>query len=463
MVSARDALETVDIGRRFSTIVPDVGRPADQYHRESRSRRVPAARADIAVPKSEFRTVESLRTPDQPNLVQRNEYLDESETFIPYSCQNIDEDDIASVSSVLRSECLTQGPAVTAFEKAFAERHQVAHAVAVSNATAGLHIGCLALGVGPSSRVWTSPNSFLASANCALYCGATVDFVDIDPVTRNMSVTALKEKLKGAERQGTLPNVLIPVDFAGLSCDLREMRALADRYGFSILEDASHATGATYLGRPVGNQWADLTVFSFHAVKIVTTAEGGLITTQDDALARKLRLLRSHGMTRDSKEMEGIAEGQWSYEQVELGYNYRLTDLQAALGSAQLKRLDSMHDRRIALAGRYDALLADLPLKLPARIPDRVSSWHLYAVEIDSTQTRRARADVFAAMRAAKIGVNVHYIPIHTQPHYRRMGFKYGDFPAAEAYYAQAISLPLYPALTEDQQQRVATTLAQVL
>lgn len=383
--------------------------------------------------------------------------------FLPYSCQDIDDDDIAAVIAVLRSEYITQGPAVTAFEQAFAEAHEVAHAVAVSNATAGLHIACLALGVGPGTRVWTSPNSFLASANCALYCGASVDFVDIDPATRNMSLEALQAKLAMAERNGTLPQVLIPVDFAGLPGDLREMHTLASRYGFRILEDASHATGASYLGRPVGSQWADLTVFSFHAVKIVTTAEGGLVATQDAELARQLRLLRSHGMTRDAAEMESPAEGPWVYQQVALGFNYRLTDLQAALGHSQLRRLAAMHAARIERADRYDRLLGGLPLKLPARQPDRVSACHLYAVEIDDARTPATRADVFAALRAAQIGANVHYIPIHTQPHYRRLGFKPGDFPAAERYYARAISLPLFPTLTDAQQDRVVGVLVEEL
>jgi UDP-4-amino-4,6-dideoxy-N-acetyl-beta-L-altrosamine transaminase len=384
-------------------------------------------------------------------------------SFIPYSCQNIDDDDIAAVTAVLRSDYLTQGPATPALEAAFAARHQAGEAVAVANATAGLHLACLALGVGPGSRVWTSPNSFLASANCARYCGAGVDFVDIDPATRNLSVAALRDKLAHAEANGTLPQLLIPVDFAGLPCDLRELRGLADRYGFAILEDASHATGASYLSQPVGSAWADATVFSFHAVKIVTTAEGGMVTTRDPDLARRLRLLRSHGMTRDTAEMEGPVEGAWYYEQVALGFNYRLTDLQAALGLSQLRRLDAMHRRRVALADRYDALLADLPLRLPARQADRLSSWHLYAVEIDAQRTAVERPAVFAALREAQIGVNVHYIPIHTQPYYRRLGFRRGDFPAAEAYYGRALSLPLFPALTEAQQARVADTLRSAL
>jgi UDP-4-amino-4,6-dideoxy-N-acetyl-beta-L-altrosamine transaminase len=380
-------------------------------------------------------------------------------SFIPYSCQTVEDEDIAAVTAVLRSEFLTQGPVTPAFERAFAERHAVPYAVAVSNATAGLHIGCLALGAGPGTSVWTTPNSFLASANCALYCGATVDFVDIDPMTRNMSVQALAAKLEFAQSEGTLPTVVIPVDFAGLPCDLREMRALADQFGFRILADASHATGASYLGRPVGSEWADATVFSFHAVKIVTTAEGGLVTTHDPVIARQLQRLRSHGMVRELDELTAPPEGPWVYEQQTLGFNYRMTEVQAALGLSQLQRLDLMHARRQALADRYDTLLADLPVIRPARLPDRVSAWHLYAIEIDATRTSRTRAEVFAALRAAQIGVNVHYIPIHTQPWYLALGFRPGDYPSAEHYYAHAISLPLFPRLTEDQQQRVVDTL----
>lgn len=382
---------------------------------------------------------------------------------IPYSCQNIDDSDIDAVVAVLRSEYLTQGPAVRSFENSFAERHKVAHAVTVANATAGLHIACLALDVGPGSNVWTSPNSFLASANCALYCGASIDFVDIDPSTRNMSVHALTRKLESAAQRNALPQVLIPVHFAGLPCDLSEIRVLADRYRFRILEDASHATGASYQNRPIGSTFSDVSVFSFHAVKVVTTAEGGMVTTQDRALANRLRLLRSHGMTRDSDDMQHAADGPWVYEQQMLGFNYRLTDLQAALGESQLRRLDTMQGERIALANRYDELLADLPLLLPARLPDRASAWHLYAIEIDDSRTNRKRAAVFAAMRASQVGVNVHYIPIHTQPYYATLGFKQGDFPAAERYYERAISLPLFPAMDHQQQDRVVTALRAAL
>lgn len=383
--------------------------------------------------------------------------------FIPYSRQNLSEDDVAAVVSVLRSEYLTQGPVVPAFEAAFADLHQVPHAVAVANATAGLHIACLALGVGPGKRVWTSPNSFLASANCALHCGAFVDFVDIDPQTRNMSVERLAAKLELARKAGTLPHTVIPVDFSGLPCDLQPIRELADSYGFRILEDASHATGASYHGKPVGSQYADASVFSFHAVKIVTTAEGGLITTRDPELAHKLRLLRSHGMTRTPGDMERASEGEWYYEQIALGYNYRITEVQAALGLSQLGRLSSMHEQRKRLAERYDRLLGLLPLILPCRQPDRDSAWHLYAVEIDDQRTSATRDAVFAAMRAARIGVNVHYIPIHTQPYYERLGFKTDDFPASVRYFRRALSIPLFPQLSHPDQDRVVEVLGNSL
>jgi len=381
---------------------------------------------------------------------------------IPYSCQQIDAEDIAAVSNALKGDFLTQGPTGPAFEEAFAAHHNVAHAIAVSNATAALHIGCLALGVGPESHVWTSPISFVASANCAVMCGAKVDFVDIDPASRNMSIAALSEKLERAERNGTLPDVLIPVHFAGYACDLLEMRALADRYGFRILADASHATGASYRGEPVGSQYADATVFSFHAVKIITSGEGGMVVTQDDALAQRLRLLRSHGVTRDPALMSGKAQDPWAYEQIELGFNYRLTDLQAALGHTQLGRLDEWRNRRESLAARYDALLADGPFGLPARSRDRRSSWHLYAIELGAG-LKIKRREIFDAMRAASIGVNVHYIPIHTQPFYAQRGFACGDFPAAEAYYARALTLPLFPAMAEGQQDRIVQTLLRLV
>lgn len=381
-----------------------------------------------------------------------------AEDFIPYSRQDISEEDIAAVAELLRSDFLTQGPKSADFESAFAARHEVAHAISVSNATAALHIGCLAMGVGPGSRVWTSPNSFVSSANCAVFCGAEVDFVDIDPVTRNMSVEALAAKLEAGDKAGELPDVVIPVDFAGLPCDLAAMRALADCYGFKILEDASHATGASYQGQPVGSAYADATVFSFHAVKIVTTAEGGMIVTQDERLAEKLRLLRSHGVTREEGLMQRTSEGGWYYEMVDLGWNYRLTDIQSALGLSQLSRMDAWREAREARADRYDALFSDGPFKLPARIEGSLSAWHLYAVEV-AAHAKQDRAAIFAGMREAGIGVNVHYIPIHTQPYYKGMGFRREQFPNSVSYYENAISIPLFPAMTDAQQDRVVDTM----
>lgn len=379
---------------------------------------------------------------------------------IPYSTQSIDESDLHAVRQALTSGWLTQGQAVPRFEDAFARIHGVAHAVAVCNATAALHIACLALGAGPGMRIWTSPNSFVASANCALYCGANVDFVDIDPLTRNMSAEALERKLRQAKNQGCLPGIVIPVHFAGLPCDLQRMRELADEYGFSIVADASHAVGARYLDAGVAERFADISVFSFHPVKIITTAEGGLLATQREDLAQALRLLRTHGVTREASQLEQPAPGPWYYEQQVLGFNYRLTDLQAALGTSQLARLAAFHERRRFLAERYGRLLAGLPIRLPVEPPDRSSAWHLYAVEVEPGMDRGA---VFRRMREAGIGVNVHYMPIHLQPYYRRLGFAAGMFPHAEAYAQRALSLPLYPGLTDAQQDQVVATLGQAL
>jgi len=382
---------------------------------------------------------------------------------IAYSRQTISEEDIAAVAAVLRSDFLTQGPAVPAFEQAIAARHQAAHAVAVANATVALHIACLSLGVGSGDYVWTSPISFVASANCALYCGAEVDFVDIDPRTRNMSIDALAAKLEAAAADGRLPKVVIPVDFSGLPCDLSEMRALADRYGFSIVEDASHAVGASYRGDPVGSGHADITIFSFHPVKIITTGEGGICLTQDAALAARLRLLRSHGVTREPALLTGEPDGPWYYEQVDLGMNYRLTDIQAALGTSQLGRLDALYARREALAARYDERLRGLPLKLPVRLNDRESSHHLYVIEVGDGTSGEPRRALYDGLRARNIEPNVHYIPIHLQPFYRNLGHAPGDFPHAEAYYRGALTIPLFPTLSEDQQDEVVTALTELL
>jgi len=362
--------------------------------------------------------------------------------YIPYGRQSVSEDDIAAVVDVLRSDWLTQGPAIGALEDALGKRFGAGHAIAVSNATAALHLACLSLDLGPGKRLWTSPNTFVATANCARYCGATVDFVDIDAGTMNMSVAALAEKLAHAERTNTLPHVLAPVHFGGLPCDMEEIARLASKYRFSVIEDAAHAVGAEYRGGMTGNgHYSDMTVFSFHPVKIMTTAEGGAILTNSRSLGDKLRRLRTHGISRDPAQLSRPNEGDWYYEQSSLGYNYRMTDMQAALGLSQLRRLDDFLARRRELVARYDRLLVDLPLRTQARLPGRQSAWHLYPVCLDTARVRRKT--VFDRLRAAGIGVNVHYIPVHTQPYYQALGFRFGDFPEAEAYYAGALSLPL--------------------
>ncbi|EIN00165.1 DegT/DnrJ/EryC1/StrS aminotransferase [Paraburkholderia hospita] len=385
-------------------------------------------------------------------------------TFIPYGRQSIDDADIAAVEAVLRSDWLTQGPAIAAFEEELARRASARHAVAVCNATAALHIACVAAGLGPGDRLWTVPNTFVASANCGRYCGADVDFVDIDPLTWCMDAAALEVKLEAARRAGTLPKVVIPVAFAGGSCDMKRVKRLSDEYGFTVIEDASHAVGASYAGRPVGcGDYAHMTVFSFHPVKIVTTGEGGAVLTNDPALCDRLRRLRSHGITRDRAQMDEPDVGAWSYEMQELGFNYRITDIQAVLGLSQLKRLDGFLARRRMLVQRYDTLLKNLPLQLPQLDALDESAWHLYVVRVKDNSAHADRRAVFDALRAADIGVNVHYIPVHLQPYYRRLGFKPGDFPQAEQYYREALSLPLYAALTDAQQDRVVAQLKRVL
>ncbi len=382
--------------------------------------------------------------------------------MLPYARQNVSEEDVAAVEAVLRSDFLTQGPAIPRFEARVAELCGARHAVAVSSATAGLHLSCLALGLGPGRTLWTSPNTFVASANCARYCGAEVDFVDVEPDSGNLSVSALAEKLAVAARESRLPTVIVPVDFAGLPCDLAAIAALAREHGVAVLSDAAHSLGATYRDGPVGDgRFADCTVLSFHAVKIATTGEGGVVLTNRDDLAAHLRRLRTHGITREPGDFVTNPEGPWCYEQLELGYHYRLTDIQAALGTSQLVRLPEFLRRRRELAARYDALLAGLPVRQPARRADRESSWHLYPILLDRGGPNRT--EVFAAMRAAGIGVNVHYIPVHLQPYYRRLGFKPGDCPAAEARYAGALSLPLFYGMTDAQQDDVVAALRRAL
>lgn len=384
--------------------------------------------------------------------------------MIPYGRQEITEEDIAAVTGVLHSDFLTQGPEVPAFEMALADYCGVAHAVAMNSATSALHIACLALGLGPGDELWTTPISFVASANCGLYCGARVDFVDIDPRTYNLSPEALEAKLRVAEREGRRPKVVVAVHLCGQPCDVASLNALALRYGFALIEDASHAVGGRYRGEPIGNgRYSDITVFSFHPVKVITSAEGGMALTKDPELAGAMRLLRSHGITRDPAAMTHTPDGPWYYEQTGLGFNYRMTDMQAALGRSQVGRLDAYVARRHVLAARYNAALAEQPLTLPWQHPDSYSGLHLYPVLVKGSDPAARRLRVFEALRAAGIGVNVHYIPIHTQPHYRAMGFAPGDLPMAEAYYAATISLPMYPTLSETDQDRVVAALRQAL
>ena len=383
--------------------------------------------------------------------------------FLPYGRQTVTADDIAAVEEVLRSPWLTQGPAVPAFEQALSEAMDVPHAVAVNSATSGLHLACLALGLGPGDWLWTTPITFVASANCGRYCGAKVDFVDIDPATGLMSLQALATKLEQASRSGKLPKVIVPVHLAGSSCAMEELAALVRPFGIAIVEDASHAVGACYKQQPVGNcKFSDAAVFSFHPVKIITTGEGGAITTRDAALAARMARLRSHGITKDPAEFELEPAGPWSYEQQELGFNYRLTDLQAALGLSQLQRLKAIVEERNRLHQRYQALLEPLSVNL-LQIPEAcVSALHLAVIRLagdDSVQHRR----VFEGLRVAGIGVQLHYTPVHLQPDYRRLGFAPGDFPEAEAYARSAISLPLYPGLREEEQERVVAALAALL
>ncbi len=383
---------------------------------------------------------------------------------IPYGRQSISDADIEAVVEVLKSAWLTQGPAVQRFEQAVAGYCRAARAVAVNSATSALHIACLAAGLGPGDALWTSPNTFVASANCGLYCGAEVDFVDIDPCSRNMSVARLQEKLERAEREGKLPKVVIPVHFAGQSCDMEGISRLAARYGFVTIEDASHGIGGRYLGEPVGNcRYSDMTVFSFHPVKVITSAEGGMVLTNSAALGERLLRLRSHGITSDPALMAEEPHGPWYYEQIELGFNYRMTDLQAALGESQMTMLDRFVARRHQLAQRYDQLLADLPLALPRQHPDTFSAFHLYTVRLDSDAAGKSRKAVLEELRARGITAHVHYIPVHTQPYYRALGFAAGDFPEAERYYREALTLPLYPAMSEEQQDLVVTALRETL
>jgi len=385
--------------------------------------------------------------------------------MIPYGRQDITDADIDAVVKVLRSDYLTQGPMVPAFEQAVVRYCGVAHAVAVNSATSALHIACLALGLGPGDWLWTSPITFVASANCGLYCGASIDFVDVEPSTGNMSASALAAKLELAEREGRLPKLVIPVHLGGEPCDMKAIHALSRRYGFRIIEDASHAVGGRYCSQPVGScEFSDITIFSFHPVKIITSAEGGMALTNDGKLASRMDLLRSHGITRDPALMTHEAEGPWYYQQIALGFNYRMTDLQAALGVSQMGRLDAYVARRHELADRYDEMLKDFPIYKPARDPGNYSGLHLYVIRLlAGSASSSERRKIFESLRQQGIGVNVHYIPVHTQPYYSEMGFKPDDFPEALTYYASAISLPMYATLNDQQQSAVVGALAVAL
>jgi UDP-4-amino-4,6-dideoxy-N-acetyl-beta-L-altrosamine transaminase len=385
--------------------------------------------------------------------------------MIPYGRQDIQDSDIAAVVEVLKSDFLTQGPVVPQFEKVVAQYCGAAHAIAANSATSALHIALMALDVGPGDLVWTSTNTFVASSNAALYCGAQVDFVDIDPDTYNMSVFALREKLDHAEQVGELPKVVIPVHLTGQPCEMQTINELAQRFGFKVVEDASHAIGGRYRGKPIGNcAYSDITVFSFHPVKIVTTAEGGMALTNQADLAEKMGLYRSHGITRDPALMTHPADGPWYYQQIALGYNYRMTDLQAALGVSQMHRLQDYIERRHAIADCYTLGLADLPLKLPAQLDLAYSAYHLYVVRLDlAAIAPLSHVEVFQALRNRRILVNLHYIPVHTQPYYQNLGFAWGDFPNAEAYYRSAISIPMYPTLTDASQRQIISALHEIL
>ncbi|OIM99542.1 UDP-4-amino-4,6-dideoxy-N-acetyl-beta-L-altrosamine transaminase [Idiomarina sp. MD25a] len=384
--------------------------------------------------------------------------------MIPYGRQDITQADIDAVTKVLQSDFLTQGPKVPEFEAALAAQVGAQFGVAVNSATSALHIACMALDLGPGDRLWTTPVTFVASANCGRYCGAEVDFVDIDPNTYNLSVSALAAKLETAAQTHTLPKVLVVVHLSGQPCEMQAIRNLTAEYGIAIIEDASHAVGGRYQDEPIGNsRYSDITVFSFHPVKIITSAEGGMALTNDEQLAERMRLARSHGITRDPEQMTQTPDGDWYYQQLSLGYNYRMTELQAALGLSQLQRLQAFVAARHRVAAHYNEQLADLPIRLPWQHPDSYSGYHLYIIRLETDKLTKSHAQVFSELRAKGIGVNLHYIPVHTQPYYQQRGFKPDQFPQAMAYYREAISIPMFASLTESEQQQVIATLREVL
>ena len=377
--------------------------------------------------------------------------------MIPYGRQDITKADIDSVVTVLQSDFLTQGPMVPRFEQAVAEYCGSHYAVAANSATSALHIACMALDLGPGDWLWTSPNTFVASANCALYCGAKVDFVDIDPRTYNLCADRLEEKLIEVQRKGRLPKIVVPVHYAGQACDMTRIHALAQQYGFKIIEDASHAIGGRYKGEPIGNgRYSDITIFSFHPVKIITTGEGGMALTQDPVLADRLQRHRSHGVTSEPSQMQPRPDDEiWNYQQISLGYNYRMTDIQAALGVSQMTRLDEFVSRRHAIAERYDVELAELPLQLPWQHPDTYSSYHLYPLRLQLGKLGKSQRQVYESLRHQGILVNLHYIPVHRQPYYESLGFEAGYCPEAEQFHTEVLTIPMYSAMTDAQQKQV--------
>jgi len=384
---------------------------------------------------------------------------------IPYGRQTISEDDIQAVVDVLRSDYLTQGAVVPSFEKMVAEYCGVDHAVAVNSATSALHIACLALGLGEGDCLWTSPNTFVASANCALYCGASVDFVEIDARTYNICIHALEKKLIEAKKKQCLPKILIPVHFSGQSCAMRRIYELSLEYGFKIIEDAAHAIGGKYLDEPIGNcRYSDITIFSFHPVKIITSGEGGMALTQSHELADRMQLFRSHGITSDAHKMDDRPHDEiWNYQQIALGLNYRMTDIHAALGMSQMTRLDEFVAKRHQIAGLYDEALAELPIQTPWQHSDTYSSYHLYPIRLKLEKRNKTQRQVYDALRSEHILVNLHYIPVYRQPYYQQRGFEQGYCPNAEQYYRETLSIPMYPSLTEQQQGRVIELLQSIL
>jgi UDP-4-amino-4,6-dideoxy-N-acetyl-beta-L-altrosamine transaminase len=387
-----------------------------------------------------------------------------TDKFIPYGCQNISEEDINAVVDVLRSEFLTQGPVVPAFEQKVKDYVGVDHAVAVNSATSALHIACLALDLGKGDSLWTSSITFVASANCAIYCGANIDFIDIDPKTYNLCPVSLKSKLEKAERENKLPKIIVAVHLCGQSSDMKAIHDLSKKYGFHIIEDASHAIGGRYNNEQIGNcKYSDIAIFSFHPVKIITTGEGGMALTNSRKLYEKLLLLRSHGITRDPNQIINKSQGSWYYEQISLGYNYRMTDIHAALGISQLKRIDHFIASRHKIAERYDKLLKNLPLTIPYRDKNCISSYHLYIIRLDIKNIKSTHKLVFENLRKKKILVNLHYIPIHFHPFYKAMGFSLGDYPEAEKYYNEAISLPIYPELSTKDQDYIVKSIKESL